>query len=125
MEDNSILNNIRSLLVGDEDDTSFDLDLVFTINTALNNLTDVGVGPAEGFQITGTNETWEDFIGKDKVILNRVKTYVELETRLIFDTPTNSNVLEMLKEKANEALVRANWAVDDQSGKKREVEKDE
>ena len=117
--DDSILNTIRSILVGDEDDTSFDLELITCINVALNNLTDVGVGPKEGFEITGSTETWTEFLG-DKIILNRAKKYVELETRLLFDPPTSSYVLEALQKKADEALVRANWTVDDQSGKERE-----
>ena len=118
----SILNDIRSLLVGEEEDTSFDLDLIFAINTALNNLTDVGVGPKEGFEVTGPDETWADFIGEDSKKLNRVKLYVQLETRLVFDPPTSSYTLEALQKKADEALVRANWTVDDQSGKEREDE---
>jgi len=119
MED-SILNYIRTVLVGDENDTSFDLELVSCINLALNNLTDVGIGPKEGFEIKGSSETWADFIGENKPIFNRVKKYVELETRLLFDPPTSSYVLEALQKKADEALVRANWTVDDQSGKERE-----
>ena len=125
MEDTgSILSNIRSLLVGDETDKSFDLDLMFAINTALNNLTDVGVGPKTGFQVTSETQTWDNFLGPitdpNMIRLNRVKTYVELETRLIFDPPTSSYVLEALQKKADEALVRANWLVDDQSGRPRE-----
>lgn len=123
----SILGDIRSLLVGDPEDTSFDLDLMFAINTALNNLTDVGVGPKEGFQVTGDTQTWDSFLGNienndtnKRILLNRVKTYVELETRIIFDTPNSSYVLEALQKKADEAFVRANWTVDDQSGRPRE-----
>lgn len=120
--DDSILNNIRSLLIGDEEDTSFDLDLIFAINTALNNLTDVGVGPKEGFEVTGPQETWSDFLGESHVKLNRVKAYVQMEARLVFDPPTNSYVMESMQKKADEALVRANWEVDDQSGREREDE---
>ena len=119
MED-SILVSIRSILVGNEDDDSFDNELISCINLALNNLTDVGIGPKEGFEITGATETWTEFLGADKPILNRTKKYVELETRLLFDPPTSSYVLEALQKKADEALVRANWTVDDQSGKERE-----
>ena len=118
--DDSILNTIRSILIGDEDDMSFDTELISCINLALNNLTDVGVGSKEGFEITGSLETWTDFLGADKPILNRTKKYVELETRILFDPPTSSYVLEALQKKADEALVRANWTVDDQSGKERE-----
>lgn len=117
--DDSILNTIRTLLVGDEDDTSFDDELIVDINAALNNLTDVGVGPEEGFIITGSTEAWEDFI-EDHKLLERVKNYVKLETRLLFDPPTASYVLESMQKKADEALWRINVTVDTQGGKKKE-----
>lgn len=112
----SILKTIRTLLVGDADDITFDLDLIVCINTAFNNLTDVGVGPKEGFEITGLKEKWSDFTG-NAAIFNRVKTYIQLETRLIFDPPSSAYVLESMQKKADEALWRLNNTVDDQSGK--------
>ena len=61
----SILTSIKKLLGIDESYTHFDPDLIMHINSVFSVLTQIGVGPANGFSITGKSETWSDFIGKD------------------------------------------------------------
>lgn len=118
MED-SILKTLRGLLVGNIEDTSFDMDLIFAINAALSNLTQIGVGPKEGFRITGEDETWEDFLA-DEILLEQVKEYVQLRTRLIFDPPSSSAVMEAYAKEIAEREWRINITVDDQTGNKAE-----
>lgn len=117
MED-SILLSIRKLLVGNEDDSSFDLDLIFAINAAISNLIQMGVGPSEGFKITGEDEEWEDLIGEE-VLLEQVKEYIQLRTRMIFDPPSSSAVMEAYNKEIAEREWRINITVDDQSGHKK------
>ena len=38
-------------------------------------LTQIGVGPANGFSITGESETWSDFIGQNVNRFSLVKSY--------------------------------------------------
>lgn len=66
----------------------FDSDLVFYINSALSVLSQLGIGPKNGFEITGSEEQWIDFLPSLKTF-NMVKEYVALSVRLMFDTPTS------------------------------------
>lgn len=109
--DESILNSIKKLLGPDSSYTVFDPDIILHINSVFATLHQLGVGPSDGFEITGDSETWSDFIGDSK-ILNSVKTYVYIKVRLLFDPPTSSFVLTNLEKTAEELEWRLNVAVD-------------
>lgn len=97
----SILNTTKKILGISEDYKAFDLDIVTHINSVLGTLNDLGVGPVNGFMITGPDETWDELI-ESEMRLNRVKSYVYLRVRLLFDPPTSSFHLESLKEQVKE-----------------------
>lgn len=107
----SILTSIKKILGIPEDYADFDLDVMMCINTVLNILTQIGVGPLEGFTIRSDNETWTDFVGTDKR-LEMVKNYVSIKVRLLWDPPQNSFLLENLKDQAKELEWRLNVQVD-------------
>lgn len=88
----SILTSIKKLLGITSECTHFDPDLIMHINSVLFILTQIGVGPEEGFAITGETETWTDFLGEELINFNAVKSYVHLKTRLLFDTSQSSSV---------------------------------
>jgi hypothetical protein len=111
----SILLSIREALVGDPEDDSFDQDLIFDINTALNTLTQVGVGPNEGFKISGSSEVWSDFLGENPK-LEMAKDFVKFKVRVLFDPPTTSFVLDEYNKELDQMLWRLNVEVDDQKG---------
>lgn len=116
MEDGVILKDIRDLLVGDSEDDSFDKDLIILINSAFNTLTQLGVGSESGFRITKDGEEkWNDFTG-DNILLEKVKAYIMLKVRVLFDPPTSSFVLEAYKKEIEEMEWRLNVTVDDQTG---------
>ena len=90
----SILDTIK-INFTDLDDTSFDADLIRSINATLATLTfQLGVGPEEGFIITGRNETW-DSIYTDKR-LSMVEEYVKQSVQLDFDPPSNQSMINIL-----------------------------
>ena len=99
--DESILSSIKKLLGIDSFDDSFDVDIIIHINTILANLIQMGIGPSEGFMISGYCEVWGDFISNDKLLV-QVKSYVYLKVKLLFDPPTSSNLLESFKQLAQE-----------------------
>jgi hypothetical protein len=103
----SILNSTKKILGLAEDDTSFDLDILLHINSVLAILTQVGIGPEEGFTIEDSTPTWEAFFGTDKQ-LSLVKTYVYLKVRLVFDPPTTSFAIESFNEQVKELEWRLN-----------------
>lgn len=97
MENESILTSIKKLLGITEECTDFDKDLVININSTLMILTQLGIGPSEGFTIVDSTATWSDFVSNIKQ-LAAVKTFVHLKVRLIFDPPMSTAVLESMKE---------------------------
>lgn len=97
----SILNSVKKLVNVHIEDDSFDQDLIIYINTILAVLTQMGVGPTEGFQITGPDETWEDFV-EDDVRVQLIKTYVGLRVRMLFDPPTNSSATQAIDNSIHE-----------------------
>lgn len=106
----SILNDIKHQLGLLPSDNAFDIDIVININSALANLTQLGVGPVQGFEITGDEEQWEEFTGGD-ARLNAVKSYVYLKTRLVFDPPQPS-AISSFERQLQEMEYRINVVVD-------------
>lgn len=105
----SILTSTKKLLGIEADYTHFDTDIIIHINTVLMTLTQIGVGPAGGFAITGADEKWSDFLPEAELIkLQAVKTYLYLKVKLIFDPPLSSSVMEAMNRKADELEWRLN-----------------
>ena len=107
----SILDTIKKLLGPGQEQTHFDQDIIIHINTAIMTLTDIGVGPKEGFSITGSSEVWSDFI-EDIKKFEAVKTYIYLKVKLVFDPPLSSSVIEIYNSQINEIEWRLNSIVD-------------
>ena len=107
----SILTSIKKLLGIEEEYTQFDADIIMHINTVFLNLTQLGVGPSEGFLIEDDTAIWEDFIG-DSTQLQAVKTYMYLKVKLLFDPPLSSSVTESMNRMIAELEWRLNVAVD-------------
>lgn len=85
----SILTSIKKILNIPESDTSFDVDILFHINSVFASLNQLGIGPEEGFMIEDAEAVWADFLGTDPR-LNSVKTYVHLRVKVLFDPPQTS-----------------------------------
>ena len=107
----SILTSIKKLLGIEEEYTQFDNDIIMHINSVFLNLTQLGVGPAEGFLIEDDTATWEDFIG-DSNQLQAVKSYMYLKVKLLFDPPLSSSVIESMNRMIAELEWRLKVAVD-------------
>jgi len=105
--DESILITIKKMLGLDDEYQPFDADVIVLINSALMTLTQLGVGPKNGYAITDYNSKWSDFLVND-IKLEAVKNYVYLKVRVTFDPPTSSSVLEAYKQQLNELEWRLN-----------------
>ena len=57
----SILKTIKQLIGCPDDFEQFDLDLIVHINSSFATLTHLGVGPKEGYRITGSDNAWSEF----------------------------------------------------------------
>lgn len=93
----------------------FDPTLVMHINSIFFTLNQLGVGPTEGFAITGSDEPWSIFLGDD-VNLNAVKSYVFLKVRLLFDPPPNSFGIAAMEKIAQEYEWRLNVHAENKAG---------
>lgn len=89
LNDQKILDSIKSLLGIEIDDNSFDVEIIVHINSAFSTLHQLGVGPASAFAIDTGNEIWAEFIN-DVTTINSVKALVYYEVRLAFDPPATS-----------------------------------
>lgn len=107
----SILMTIRKMVIGSEDDDHFDTDIITHINSSLMILSQLGVGPPEGFIISDDMATWTDFI-PDGQNLELVKTYIYQKVKLLFDPPTSSAHMEALNRSIAECEWRLNVAVE-------------
>lgn len=109
----SILTSIKKMLGIDEEYTHFDADIVMHINSVLMILTQLGVGPAEGFVIEDDTSTWVDFIPEANAAqLHAVKSYIYMKVKLIFDPPLSSAVIDSMNRQIAEFEWRLNVAVD-------------
>ena len=80
----SILTSIKKLLGIPEEYTQFDVDIIVHINSVFADLAQMGVGPSEGFYIEDDSSTWDDFTS-DNLLLNSVKSYMNLRIKILFD----------------------------------------
>ena len=122
MED-SILTSIKLMLGIGEDYIQFDTELVMFINAAINKLLQIGVGPDEGFQITGVDEKWNELL-EDYQNLELAKEYIYLDVRMIFDPPSNAFVMSAFKDHQQEAAWRLSVAYDINHPREKEVKED-
>lgn len=103
---NSILNSIKGLLGIMPDDKSFDMEIILHINSVFSILTQLGIGPKDGFRITDEDDLWSDFLSDEKRLAT-VKDYMFMKVKIIFDPPTNGSLLESYKELIKEFEWRA------------------
>lgn len=105
----SILNSVKKMLGSTPDYEYFDQDIIIHINSVFGILNQMGVGPANPFEIADATATWDQFIDDSRI--NMVKSYMYLKVRLLFDPPTGS-VLEAMNRQISELEWRLNVAVD-------------
>lgn len=107
----SILTSIKKLLGIEESYDHFDQDIIIHINSALMILTQLGVGPSEGFIIHDDKSLWCDFV-TNKTNIEAVKTYIYLKVKLLFDPPLSSTVISSMERTLNELEWRLNVVAD-------------
>lgn len=107
----SILTSIKKLLGITEEYEHFDPDIIMHINSVFTILTQLGVGPSEGFIIEDETSLWSDFID-DSTKLEAVKSYVYMKVKLLFDPPTSGIVTESMNRMIGELEWRLNVAAE-------------
>lgn len=105
--DESILNTTKKLLGLEPDLTCFDQDILVHINAVLSALTQMGVGPEDGFVIEDATATYEDYLGEEAKNYQDVKTYIYYKVRLGFDPPASSTITNSI----NDLLAETEWRI--------------
>lgn len=103
----SILNDVKKYLGLDSEYKVFDQDVIAHINSAFFTLTQLGVGPKEGFYINDETSIWSDY-GGGSFSTSPLKTYIYIRARILFDPPTTSFALDALQKQAVELEWRLN-----------------
>lgn len=102
-ETESIFLSTKKMLGINKEDESFDPDLIMHINSVFSILNQLGVGPKDGFMITGPDETWETFLIDDKSNrLQLIKSYMYQRVKIIFDPPSTGVLNEALERQIKE-----------------------
>lgn len=112
----SILTSIKKLLGIAKDYKQFDDDIIMHINTVFMNLTQLGVGPEEGFYIEDDSAEWIEFVDTEMTAqFNAVKTYAYLKVKLLFDPPLSSSVVQSMNNMISELEWRLNVAAESET----------
>lgn len=112
----SILTSIKKMLGISEEYEHFDADIIMHINSVFMGLTQLGVGPSEGYRISDENASWEDFITNEEMV-EAVKTYTYMKVKLIFDPPTSGTAIDSYNSIISDFEWRINVMVDNVSNK--------
>lgn len=105
----SILNSIKKLCGIDPSIDALDVDILININAAIGTLSQLGVGPKEGFYLSDASTTYEDFLGDKTTQINLVKQYLYFKVRLAFDTSSMSGgMLNEMRKQMEELEWRLN-----------------
>lgn len=107
----SILITIKKLIGIDEDDHSFDLDVLIHINAAINTLKQLGVGPDGGLIVEDETINWSDLL-ENRWDLELVKAWMVLVVRKGFDPPQSSTTMQSINELIDQYTWRINVTVD-------------
>lgn len=108
-EKDSILNSVKKMLGIEPEITDFNTDLIVNINSAIFILSQNGIGPSSGYLVIDETSTYEDYLGEDKKELyDPVAMYLFVSSKIIFDPPASSIVMEALKETKRELEWRLN-----------------
>ena len=98
----------------DENYSAFDTDIVFLINSAIMELSQLGVCSPD-FQITEDgDESWDDLLSdySSNGLLNGVSKYIYIKVRLVFDPPNSGYVTTALQEELKETTFRLRVQMD-------------
>ena len=106
-----VLKSIKLSLGLQADYAPFDVELLMSINSAVSNLAQLGVGNPEG-TIVDTTTTWDQILD-DKAKLNDARTYVYLRVKMLFDSNgMTSHVISATEKMIEEAAWRLSVTAD-------------
>lgn len=104
----SILLSTRAACGVEQDDDSFDTELIPLIESDLFEVTQAAHVGIQGFTLTGVSETWLDFNPEHPEVNPLLATLVGKRVKMLFDPPSGS-VGNSLTETINRLEHRLNY----------------
>lgn len=97
--DDSILETVKDVIGIDRTNYDFDRDLILAINPVLAILHQEGLAD-EYYRIKDNTTTWNDILVHKQTpeAISMIQEWVGLKTKLIFDPPTSSPLMQALKD---------------------------
>ena len=99
--ESSILTSTKKFLGLAPDYTPFDQEIIVFSNSAFSSLHELGVASVTGYFIEDDLALWAD-LELTGIALAKVKTYVYLKVRMLFDPPTTSYLIEAIEKQIQE-----------------------
>ena len=96
----SILDSVKSYLGIMSDDTAFDTDILMSINAVMFALNQLGAGPSEPVVVEDATQEWIEYF--EERMVGVIRQYVNMRTKMLFDPPTSSQLMEALKNAIDE-----------------------
>lgn len=97
----SVLSSTKQMLGISPEDTSFDANVIMSINTALTILMDLGLTEVEDQIVTSDKMTWDELLG-GRTDIEYVKTYIYQKVKMIFDPPTSTAAIDAMQRSISE-----------------------
>lgn len=106
-----ILQSIKQMLGIPDAHTAFDFELKMHINSAVATLTQLGVGPENGLEVSDTTP-WSALL-QDKQKLSMANSYLFLKVKMLFDSAQmTAHVVRAYEEQIKELGERLQMAAD-------------
>ena len=97
----SVLSSTKQMLGISPEDTSFDVNVIMSINTTLTILMDLGLTEVEDQIVTSDTMTWDELLG-GRTDIEYVKTYIYQKVKMIFDPPTSTAAIDAMQRSISE-----------------------
>lgn len=107
----SILLSVKKMIGPAAEQEHYDPDIINHINSVFMDLTQMGVGPSDGFIIEDDTTVWTDFVSDIKKMA-AVKSYMYLRVKLLFDPPASPTILEAMNRDINRYEFRLTHAAE-------------
>ncbi len=121
--EDSILTSVKKKCGLLEDYEAFDDQIIMDINAVFLALYQMGVGPNAIFTIENKEAKWADYFDDPRI--NVIKPYVGWRVKLMFDPPSNSSILDSMKDIVRELEFRMNVEFDKTYVKKTSEDNDD
>lgn len=106
----SILLSVKEYCLVPEETTVFDGNLCDRINSAFFTLFELGCSKVP-FRVEDETAEWTDFTD-NPIVLSVLPDYIQQKTKLGFDPPSNSFLVNQMKDDIKELESRISYAVD-------------